>query len=653
MKAVLLVGSLLLLTACDFVESVARRGGPAFADAQTVAMDTAGVVARRVSAAFPGELDPSYISMLPDGQSGVTVDWETGDLALYDLTTGAVARLTHNTEPYFPGYADEVSVSPDGRRVAYSWDVDAPEPNPFHLRLLEIGSESPPGVLFEGRGAGWIDPRGWSPDGESLAVVIMNEESEWRIATLDVASGAVRTVRSMDWRAPGRVEYSPDGRFLAYDHHTSADDDTRDVYVVDLATNREHELVASPADDRLVGWLPGSGELLFQSDRSGTNGVWAQRVEAGRPVEDPVLIHADLWQAEPRGLTPDGRLFFSVQADGFQTMVGDIDPAGGVLRNVRPLLPGFAPGNFFPHFRWSWDGSSVGVITQRAPGRQFVLVVRSEATGEVREYPLPPQVGYPGWPSFARDGSAVSMAARLVGGGLPFTTDSDWNAIVRLDLVTGRTEIDHVLHAGAQILPDGRNFLVGRSEPLRRTLDQPFVRTVYVRDPAADTERMLYRLENGSGSWITPDGLQALTLRHIEPGGPREGLLVPLDGSAAPTQLAPPLLFPASGEIRFDPAGDAVVAIFNEAVRDSTGARPDATPEGLTLERIPLDGSERTTTTVTFPSEWPAVVIGLTSGGPVVSPDVDRVLYGGGSPAFELWVLEGLSGTPETRAEDR
>jgi Tol biopolymer transport system component len=647
MRTVWFAGFALLAAGCDFVEGIARASGPEHAYAQAVPMDTAGVVARRVAAALPGELDPAYMSMLPDGRSGVTVDWETGDLVRYELATGVVTRLTHNREPYEPGYADEVSVSPDGRHVAYAWEelLDTLGNGLIGLRILDLEGGSPR-ILYQGGDGSkeWADPRGWSPDGRTLSAVIKNAEGEWRVATIDVGSGEVRTVRSLDWRSPGRVEYSPDGRFLAYDRRPSAEDDARDVFVVDLARNGEFEVVASPADDRLLGWLPGSGQLLFQSDRSGTTGVWAQRLENGRATGDPVLVHPEFWKADPQSITADGRLFFSVQTDGFETMVADIDIASNTLRNIEPLLPGSESGRFFSHFRWSWDGSSTGIVTQQGPGRRFVLTVRSEATREVREYPLPVQVGYPGWPFFSRDGNTVAMGARIIGG-IPLPSpDGDWNAIVRVDLLTGRIEIDDVLHWGAALLPDGRSALIGRNDPPPdgRVL-RPFVRTFSIRDLARHTERVLFAAEQSGGGLFTPDGRSVVTFGSMRPGGPNEPFLTPLDGSSGPRPMSDsPLLLPARAEFRFDPAGGALIAVFDEADRTATGVFPNRTQKALTVERIPLDGSQRTSATVVLPDEFPLINLGRVSGGPTISPQADRILYATGSPAFELWVLEGL-----------
>src|SRR5262245_8123239 len=57
-----------------------------------------------------------------DGRLLSFVDWETGDVAVRDLLSGHSRRLTHKPSwNRSPEYAEWPKVSPDGKKVVYSW----------------------------------------------------------------------------------------------------------------------------------------------------------------------------------------------------------------------------------------------------------------------------------------------------------------------------------------------------------------------------------------------------------------------------------------------------------------------------------------------------------------------------------------------------
>jgi hypothetical protein len=300
-----------------------------------------------------------------------------------------------------------------------------------------------------------------------------------------------------------------------------------------------------------------------------------------------------------------------------------------------------------PHFSFSGDGNSTAIVTQPGLESRFVLAVRSEATREIREYPLPLQVGYAGPPNFSRDGNTVALSVDVVGGPIPF--GEVWNAIIRVDLLTGRMEIDNVKHNHLVLLPDGRSALIARDE---WTDPQSSVRTYFIRDLARHTERVWFQMENDLTGGLTPDGQSVLSLPAGHPGGPRQAFLTPLDGSSGPRPISDaPLLLPSGGDVRFDPSGDALIAVFEEAERTYAGDFTRHSVEALTWERIPLDGSPRTSTTVRFPDAFPALARVSAVSRPTVSSRADRILYMTGAPAFELWVLEGLPGAPASAVD--
>ena len=62
-----------------------------------------------------------YTKLLRDGRYASVTDWDSGDLAIRDLETGEVRRLTHNPGEWEPGFADGHLISRDGEWVVVAW----------------------------------------------------------------------------------------------------------------------------------------------------------------------------------------------------------------------------------------------------------------------------------------------------------------------------------------------------------------------------------------------------------------------------------------------------------------------------------------------------------------------------------------------------
>jgi Tol biopolymer transport system component len=119
----------------------------------------------------------------PDGRALSFVDWETGDLAIHDFTTGADRRLTDKGENS-DDFAEESTISRDGTRVAYSWFARAK--NRYEVRIVRLDQRGmpTPRTLYDNPDVGWIAPFDWSPDGRWLAVALSRTDNTGEIPSL-------------------------------------------------------------------------------------------------------------------------------------------------------------------------------------------------------------------------------------------------------------------------------------------------------------------------------------------------------------------------------------------------------------------------------------------------------------------------------------
>src|SRR5687767_8822193 len=164
----------------------------------------------------------------PDGRYVTFVDWETGDLAVREVATGQQRLLTKKG---YPAYALQSSVSRDGRLVAYFWNP-APGADEWQPQLRVIGLDGTgERVLIENadEAIDYITPFEWTPDAAHVLVVLSKRAGN-EVAMVNTRTGAVRTIKAMDWRLPMRAALSPDGKWIAYDFPPDPNSLSRDVY---------------------------------------------------------------------------------------------------------------------------------------------------------------------------------------------------------------------------------------------------------------------------------------------------------------------------------------------------------------------------------------------------------------------------------------
>jgi TolB protein len=139
----------------------------------------------------------------PDGTKlAVTLSYESNpDIYIVDLSSGSKRRLT-TTE----GIDTEPAFSPDGQSIVFTSERGGPP----QIYKMSVNGGEPQRMTFSGR---QNLRASYSPDGKSIALVNL-EESRYRIALLDVASG------SMSYLSDGRFDegpsWAPNGAVIIY-----------------------------------------------------------------------------------------------------------------------------------------------------------------------------------------------------------------------------------------------------------------------------------------------------------------------------------------------------------------------------------------------------------------------------------------------------
>ncbi len=324
----------------------------------------------------------------PDGRYVSVVDAESGDLAIREVSSGKLRRLTHKDLEREEGeFAYFSVISPDSKRVAYAWFNDEKF---YELRVIAMsrdGEHAEPRTLYRNREAGFVQPCAWSPDGMQILTLFFRRDNISQIALVDVRDGATKVLKSLNWVYPKKMDFSPDGRFIVYDNLARSGSEQRDVFVLTADGRRETRLVEHPAGDLFPLWSRDGKTVVFASDRDGTMGAWAVPVVEGKTAGEPRLLQGGIGRFLPMGLTSRGSYYYGLRAGAAEVYSGKMDLAGARLEGMpQRASRRFSGNNSSP--AWSPDGKRLAYLssgrTENYGQQQRAIAIRNVATDQER-----------------------------------------------------------------------------------------------------------------------------------------------------------------------------------------------------------------------------------------------------------------------------
>jgi Tol biopolymer transport system component len=552
----------------------------------------------------------------PDGRFLTYTDWSTGDLAVRDLKTGENRRPTNKGSWLESGeFALFSAVSPDGKQVVYAWFN---KDGFYDLRIIGADGSNPRTLYRDKETYPW--PMDWSLDGKHiLASFQQNEDRTWQIALVSVADGSVQVVKSLDWRSPLKVSYSPDGHFIAYDLLTQEDGPGRDIFLLPLDTGEEIPLVQHPANDLLLGWAPDGSGILFASDRRGTLDAWLLPAADGKPLQTPELVQQDLGpNVVALGFDRKGTYYYGISADLANLYVATLDPTTGKVQpSPKKLSP--AANNSSP--AWSPDGQQLAYLQRRGAGAwdlyTSVLLIRSVKTSKERSFPLKLSRYHDFRLQWSPDGTALLAQGR---------DHTLRQGFYRIEAGTGR--VTPLVQAPTRCPNDCLEWPTwspsGKLIFTRRVTDG---QTIVVRDLETGEENELLSVRKPSfvGPLIvSPDGRRvAYVWRDLQKG--TSVLTVTPAAGGEPRELLR----------RQPPEGIGDLGWMPDSRRIVYATRTSGEERKFELWRISAEGGE--------PQSLGLTMEGLSLYGLSVHPDGRRIAFTAGRPhRNEVWVLENF-----------
>jgi beta-lactamase regulating signal transducer with metallopeptidase domain/Tol biopolymer transport system component len=566
----------------------------------------------------------AYGGPSPDGRYLSHTEWKNGDLAIRELATGKTRRLTEMKKggrKKFFRFALNSVISPDGKLIAYSWT------NQYGTYdLCVVGTDGSGDRTLYSNKDHELYPGCWSSDGKRIAARKFCGHLE--IISVSVADGSVQVLKAFEKSFWPQFCYSPDDRFVVYDFPVAENSGNHDISLARTDRSGEIPLIKHPANDRLLGWVPNSDQILFRSDRSGTHDIWAIKVVDGKVQGAPSVITREVGEISPQGFSRDGNFYFSRYTRRFTTQTAPFDVRTGQIQNElgRTLLG----SNFGPE--WSPDGEYLAYVEEQTkpagPGWYHrPLHIRNVKTGEERTLAGKYGVRAPRW---SPDGRTILV----IGAAREEPRQGNYNGgIYKIDVEGGQvTEVvqfppveewsrDIWIRSISEWSRDGKTiFYTSRNRLIRRELKSGKEKQLYEKD------RLARALD------LSPDGKRLVFVVEASNEARASILTIPVSGGEA-TELC--RFQESKGGIRvarqltWTPDGNYVLFVRNEE-------------KGSTVWRVSSGGGD------------PEVI--WTSkdrlAGLSVHPEGDRIAVSSYLQEQSIWVMENfLPGAPVAKPE--
>jgi len=367
---------------------------------ETVAEEPEGIKIKQIwKASYLGDI--GTVSF--DGRFRSYVDWGNGDVAVHNLISGEKKVLTHDADlGDSTHFAQYTVISKNGKKIAYSWW------NPHNtddLRLIDVDNPTPR-LLYRKKGEE-VYPRIWLSDKDLVAIRFIPETRTMQMVSFNTLDKTEQPLKTFDVLHFPQLDCSPDEKFIAYDFANETDNGNSDINIMLANGDKDISLIAHPANDKVLGWVPGRQEFLFTSDRSGSWDLWAVPIDDGKLSGTVKRIYTDIGDVESMGFIENGDCFFGFSRRNFNTYLIPFNAETGELKEESG--ESMLGSNFW--VKWSPDGQSLAYISEDNKAENpWQLTIKDLKTGQERK--LAENLYSAESPCWSPDGNSILVLGR-------------------------------------------------------------------------------------------------------------------------------------------------------------------------------------------------------------------------------------------------
>jgi TolB protein len=218
----------------------------------------------------------------------------------------------------------------------------------------------------------------WSPDGSTVAFAAQDEDETWDIWVVDIATGE-KTQLNDDAPVDSSTAISPDGTKILFTSRDRAQPE-RDIWVMDLDGENMTQLTDDPGVESTAHWSPDGSQIVYRSNANGSNDIWIMNADGS---DQQMLIDNGGDEYDPRW-SPNGDIAFISNVTGdFDIWLVGSDGQGAVNLTNHPgddEYPSWTPDGEFIVFNSNRHGVT-SLWMMRADGSDQSSLIGSFPTG--------------------------------------------------------------------------------------------------------------------------------------------------------------------------------------------------------------------------------------------------------------------------------
>ena len=313
----------------------------------------------------------------PDGRYLNYIDWENISINIKDLYNGTTRVLSKVGTWVKPNQFPDKSIwSPDGKKLAYYWFVG----NDTELHIVNVDGTSDK-IIAKGKNQTTPWPVSWTPDGKYiLAITAENVANKinYKMVQVSVVNGSIKVLKDFkNLSCGGSLDVSPDNKYIVYDIQQNENSQQNDIHILSIDGSMDKKIVGDIGNDSSPFWAPNGKEMLFVSDRYGTNDLWKLKIENGNTIGDAKIIKSDLGSRNRiLGFTKEKAIFYSTNNSRIDVYITNLKNGKyanspfkiselSTKRNINPI--------------WSHNGQFVA-YTRHNPHRDEILGNKQQIT---------------------------------------------------------------------------------------------------------------------------------------------------------------------------------------------------------------------------------------------------------------------------------
>jgi Tol biopolymer transport system component len=186
------------------------------------------------------------------------------------------------------------------------------------------------------------------------------------------------------------MDISPDNKYIVYTYPQKENSKNNDIFLLSMDGSIDKKLVSDSANDANPVWSRDGNEILFVSDRYGTNDLWKLKVENGHPVGSAEIVKVDMgsWYRLFH-VTNDKSVFYGTDNSRFD--VYNVSLKDGLNKDSEQPLK-LSKLNTKRNINPTWSKDGRYAIYMRWPefrdnvlGHQFLISVYDTKTNSNRE----------------------------------------------------------------------------------------------------------------------------------------------------------------------------------------------------------------------------------------------------------------------------